>query len=61
MKANLSPALYAKYPKILAGRGAPIGIYCESGWYTLIDELCAQLQHETDTVGAPQVVARQKS
>lgn len=59
MKDELWSALYAKHPKILEGRGKPVGIACGEGWYTLLDELCDQLQHETDEQGAPQVVAYQ--
>lgn len=59
MKDELRSALCAKHPKILAGHGKPIGIACGDGWYTLLDELCEQLQHETDEQGAPQVTAGQ--
>lgn len=43
------------YPKIFQGLGVEIG----DGWAGLLDELCRQLQDQTDRKGEPQVVASQ--
>ncbi|MCM2310332.1 MAG: hypothetical protein NDI84_02920 [Steroidobacteraceae bacterium] len=64
MNPDLDRALCERYPKIFAKRDdrtSPLcwGIACGDGWYPLLDELCAQLQHETEANGAPQVVASQ--
>lgn len=64
MNPELERSLCERYPKIFAkrhDRTSPMcwGIGCGDGWYPLLDELCAQLQHETDANGAPQVVASQ--
>jgi hypothetical protein len=47
--------LIKKYPKILA-KAYPS---CGEGWYWLLDNLCSQLQWDTDRNKAPQVVASQ--
>lgn len=66
MKPERDDALCARYPVIFAQRYWPDtesamgrGFECGDGWYTLIDALCACLQHETEYDGAPQVVATQ--
>ena len=59
MNENLTAALYERHAKILTADGRKITPCVEDGWYTLIDELCGQLQRMTDREGAPQVVAQQ--
>jgi len=58
--------LCVMYPKIFVCRNDPVtqstmgwGFSCGDGWFPLIDVLCARLQHETDQLGGPQVVASQ--
>ena len=51
--------LYERWPKILAPDGRKVPLAIAPGWNNLIDELCEQLQHQTDQEGAPQVVALQ--
>ncbi len=55
MKKELQQELFDKYPKIFAQKDLPMsqtcmcwGIDCGDGWYTIIDKLCAQIQHHTD-------------
>jgi hypothetical protein len=66
MDPELDRTLCRRYPEIFAdrhglvfqsamGRGFEVG----SGWYALIDLLCAALQREHDRNGAPQIVAIQ--
>lgn len=64
MSPDLDRILCERYPKIFARRDDSTsamawGLCCGPGWAALIDALCAQLQHETDVNGAPQVVATQ--
>jgi len=60
MTENLNlTSLYAMHPKILAPQGNEVPIGCDPGWYSLLDELCSQLQHYTDEDNAPQVAAQQ--
>ena len=66
MDVDLQEQLYRRYPLIFQERGLPTtetamvwGIATGNGWYHLIDGLCAQLQSETDQLGAPQIVATQ--
>lgn len=66
MSPELGNLLYERYPLIFAERslsktGTSMcwGVDCGDGWYTLIDTLCASLQHETNSNNAPQVVAMQ--
>lgn len=55
MKAELQNKLYEKYPKIFGQKDLPMtqtamcfGIECGDGWYNIIDNLCAHIQHEVD-------------
>lgn len=55
MKKELQDALYAKYPKIFRQKYLSMqetcmcwGIDCGDGWYSLLDNLCRQLQSMTD-------------
>jgi hypothetical protein len=66
MSPDLDALLCERYPRIFAERHAsiqqscmPWGFCCGDGWFLLIDELCAGLQHMTDHENAPQVVAVQ--
>ena len=59
MNEDAFSSLYARWPKILAPEDQKVPLYIESGWITLIDELCHQLQPYTDHESAPQVEARQ--
>jgi len=52
VKAELQNKLYEKYPKIFVQKDMDKtqtamcwGISCGDGWYTLIDELCANIQN----------------
>lgn len=66
MKKELDDKLCAKYPKIFANRGGDKrdtcmywGFTCGDGWYGIIDQLCNNLQWNTDNNNQPQVVAAQ--
>ena len=55
MKQELDEKLCAKYPKIFVNRHGDMrttamcwGFSCGDGWYWLIDELCSNLQWNTD-------------
>lgn len=63
---DLGTLLRQKHSKVLsdlasipAGPGADAFLGVEDGWYTLLDVLCTDLQHETEAKGAPQVRATQ--
>ncbi len=70
MRQELDEKLCAKYPKIFANRHGDMkqtcmvwGFECSDGWYWLIDQLCSNLQWNTDKNNRdgkyPQVVASQ--
>ena len=66
MKQELQQKLTEKYPKIFADcdktpqeSNMAWGMACGDGWYRLIDNLCENLQFQTDRNGDPQVVAAQ--
>lgn len=66
MRQELDDALCQTHPLIFAERhGDPAdtamcwGFETGDGWFALVDELCRELQRETDEEGAPQVVASQ--
>jgi len=66
MKKELQEKLFKKYPKIFADiNKSPQetcmcwGIETGDGWYKLIDNLCSQLQAETDSGKNGQVIANQ--
>ena len=66
MKPELQKKLYEKYPKIFRQKKLSMketcmcwGIEAGDGWYDLIDQLCAQLQFNTDKNRYPQVEATQ--
>lgn len=66
MSPDLDELLCQRYPSIFADRHASMqttcmcwGFCCGDGWFALIDELCARLQHMTDHEGEPQIVAVQ--
>jgi hypothetical protein len=64
MTLDVDRTLSERYPEIFArrqDRTSPMGwgIACGPGWFTLLDVLCTCLQAETDSQGAPQVVASQ--
>ena len=66
MKAELETKLVKKYPKIFQMAGSlpqescmAWGLSCGDGWYWLIDDLCRELQFNTDKNNQPQVVAAQ--
>lgn len=55
MKKELDEALCKKYPKIFRDRHAPMthtamcwGFDCGDGWYNIINNLCANIQHHID-------------
>jgi len=57
MKQELDDMLCQKYPKIFANRHADMkttcmcwGFECGSGWFNLLDNLCANIQHHIDWV-----------
>ena len=58
MRKELSDMLFERYPLIFAEYTQPDAEakWCKDGWYSLIDTLCAQLQHWTDSHNAPQYV-----
>jgi len=56
MNKHLDEYLCKKYPKIFEDRHKPMsetcmcwGFSCESGWFYLIDQLCADIQQHVDT------------
>lgn len=62
MKTELQNKLYEKYPKIFRQKDDDMkqtcmcwGMECCDGWYDIIDELCANLQFNTDNNVHPQV------
>ena len=66
MKLELQNKLFDKYPKIFRQKDLPMtqtclcwGIETGDGWYWLIDNLCSQLQWDTDKNSYPQVEATQ--
>lgn len=68
MTKELTKILWEKYPKIFQGRYKslqesliPFGFECNNGWYWLIDNLCSNLQWNTDNAPEryPQIVASQ--
>jgi hypothetical protein len=55
MKKELDEALCTKYPKIFRDRHGDMketlmcwGFECGDGWYNIIDQLCANIQHHID-------------
>ena len=57
MKKELQNKLYEKYPKIFKQRELDrtvtamcYGIACGDGWYTLIDEMCGNIQNRIENV-----------
>jgi hypothetical protein len=55
MKEELDKSLCEKYPKIFANRYGDMketlmcwGFECGDGWYNIIDQLCANIQHHID-------------
>jgi hypothetical protein len=57
MKKELQDKLFKKYPKIFRQKDMSMqetamcwGIACGDGWYTLIDELCGEIQNRVDNV-----------
>jgi hypothetical protein len=55
MKQELDEQLCAKYPKIFKDRHGDMketlmcwGFECGDGWYNIIDQLCANIQHHID-------------
>lgn len=71
MTPELDEKLCARYPKIFVNRHADMmttamcwGISCSDGWYNILDQLCANIQHHIDwqnreAVKVAQVVATQ--
>jgi hypothetical protein len=71
MRKELDDQLCAKYPKIFAKRNDSMmetcmcwGFECGDGWYNILDQLCATIQHHIDWQNrkeekVPQVVAEQ--
>jgi hypothetical protein len=56
MHSDLQNQLFERYPAIFVRER---DIACGDGWFDLIDTLCEQLQHATETQEMPQVVAAQ--
>jgi len=56
MRPELKDELYKRYPAIF---GREREIACGDGWFDLIDALCEQLQHSTDSQEMPQIIATQ--
>lgn len=55
MREELDNKLCAKYPKIFRDRNAPMNQTCmcwgfehDDGWYNIIDQMCANIQHHID-------------
>src|SRR3972149_650796 len=66
MDKILQNKLFFQYPKIFKQKNLLMtetcmcwGIECGNGWYNLLDNLCSQLQFNTDRNGYPQVEAIQ--
>lgn len=67
MRKDLQEKLFRQYPKIFPERLRRDsqtscmywGLTCGDGWYSIIENLCGQLQHNTDKNDFPQVVAAQ--
>ncbi len=66
MKPELENKLFEKYPKIFKQKDLPMsqtcmcwGIATGNGWFKLINQLCSQLQWNTDRNNYPQVEATQ--
>lgn len=66
MNTVLQKQLYQKYPKIFRQKNLSMretcmcwGIECGDGWYDLLDNLCSELQFNTDNNDYPQVEATQ--
>jgi len=66
MKQEEERKLFEKYPKIFCQRKLPMsqtamcwGFSCGSGWYNIIDALCANIQGYIDSENKPQVEATQ--
>ena len=47
MSPEKEELLNSKYPKILTGLS--YGLACDDGWYDLIETLCGNIQHKTDS------------
>jgi len=56
MTPELKKQLVEKYPKIFKMVG---GLDVGDGWYWLLDQLCRELQYNTDKNNHPQIVAVQ--
>lgn len=56
MSPELVDELYKRYPVIFERK---LSIACGDGWFDLIDTLCEQLQHATESQEMPQIVAVQ--
>ena len=57
MRKELDELLCEKYPKIFRDRNAPMsqtcmcwGFTCDSGWFNIIDMLCANIQSHIDDI-----------
>ena len=57
MKKELQEKLFLKYPKIFRQKDLSAqetamcwGIACDDGWYTLIDELCGEIQNRVENI-----------
>lgn len=55
MRKELDELLCAKYPKIFVNRHGDMketamcwGFECGDGWFNIIDQLCANIQHQID-------------
>ena len=66
MSPELDALLCERYPALFAERYLPMartamcwGVCCGDGWFTLIDQLCKDLQAATDAGAIPQPVAVQ--
>jgi len=66
MKEEEQRKLFQKYPKIFHQRSLPMsetamcwGFSCGSGWYNIIDALCANIQSYIDSENKPQIEATQ--
>ncbi len=66
MDVSLQAQLYINHPLIFQERRLPAtetamcwGFETGNGWHHLLDELCTQLQRDTEERGAPQIIATQ--
>ena len=66
MKEEEQRKLFQKYPKIFRQRSLPMsetamcwGFSCGSGWYNIIDALCANIQSYIDSENKQQIEAVQ--